>query len=125
MRDSEGEIKAAGGRVAAVGLGDTRYAEAFKAESGIEFPLLVDRRREAYRAVDLKSASLLHMVRGDNVAAGKRAMAAGHRQQKLGKHPLQLGGSFVFAPGNVDLFAHVSETFSDNAAVSDLIAALP
>jgi len=30
----------------------------------------------------------------------------------------------VFGPGDVDRFAHLSETFGDNAAVSEVLAAL-
>ncbi len=124
MRGHQDEIRAAGGSIAAVGLGDLHYATIFQRESGISFPLLVDGQRQAYRAADLRSASLLHLARRDNLAAGKRAAAGGHRQHRLGKNPMQLGGSFVFGPGDVDLFAHCSETFGDNAAPADLIAAL-
>jgi hypothetical protein len=42
----------------------------------------------------------------------------------LGQNPFQLGGSFVFGPGNVDRFAHISATFGDNASPATLIAAL-
>ena len=124
MRDHEDEIRKAGASIAAVGLGGRRYAAAFKEESGIAFPLLVDEDRQAYKAAGLKMASLLHLLRRDNAAARNRAQAAGHRQRRLGPDPFQLGGSFVFAPGNVDLWAHVSETFGDNAAPADLVAAL-
>ncbi len=110
--------------MAAVGLGDRRYASAFREETGIDFPLLVDEQQLAYRALGLKEGSMLHMLRRDNARAAKRAAAGGHRQQRLGKNPFQLGGSFVFGPGDVDLFAHVSETFGDNAPPADLIAAL-
>jgi hypothetical protein len=35
-----------------------------------------------------------------------------------------LGASFVFRPGNVHRYAHLSKTFGDNAQVSELLAAL-
>lgn len=124
MRDHEEEIRQAGASIAAVGLGDRRYAAAFQEETGIAFPLLVDEDRRAYRVAGLKAGSLLHLLRRDNAAARRRAAKAGHRQRRLGKDPFQLGGSFVFAPGDVDLYVHVSETFGDNAAPSDLLAAL-
>ncbi len=124
MRDHEEEIRRAGASIAAVGLGDLDYARAFRRESGITFPLLVDEKRRAYRAAGLKVGSPLHLLRRDNLGAGRRAVAAGHRQRRLGKNPFQLGGSFVFAPGDVDLFAHASETFGDNASPADLLAAL-
>lgn len=113
-----------GAAVAAVGLGDRSYASAFRADTGITFPLLVDERRQAYRAVGLKSAGLGHLLKVDNFRARSRAKSAGHAQHKLGKDPLQLGGSFVFAAGGGDLYAHVSETFGDNAPIEDLLAAL-
>jgi len=124
LRAHEEEFGAAGANLAAVGLGDPGYARAFREETGIRFPLLVDEKRQAYGAARLRKASLLHLLRRDNFAARKRASAAGHRQHKLGKDPLQLGGSFVFGPGNVDRFVHVSETFGDNASPDELLAAV-
>ncbi|HET9839821.1 MAG TPA: peroxiredoxin-like family protein [Candidatus Angelobacter sp.] len=124
MRDFEDEFHKKGARLAAVGLGDFSYAKFFRERTGIDFPLLVDEKREAYKAVSLKNANLLHLLRSDNMKARKRAAAAGHKQHRLGKDPFQLGGSFVFAPGNKDLFVHVSETFGDNASPKDILAAL-
>lgn len=124
MREHEQQFKQRGAKLVAVGLGDVSYARHFREQTGITFPLLIDDKREAYRAVALKKANLLHLLRGDNARARKRAKAIGVRQHHLGKDPLQLGGSFVFGPGNRDRFAHVSETFGDNANPADLLAAL-
>ncbi|MGA3091435.1 MAG: AhpC/TSA family protein [Terriglobales bacterium] len=125
LRDHEPAFEDKGVRLAAISLGDTRYAELFRQETGITFPLLVDAERQAYRAVGLRNGSLLHLLRRDNSAARKRAGSSGHRQHKLGKSPFQLGGSFVFAPGNLDLYMHISQTFGDTAAIADLLAAIP
>jgi hypothetical protein len=125
LREREKGFQLKGARIAAVGLGDMEYARLFRQDTGIDFPLLIDSDRIAYRAIDLRVGSLLHLLRADNRVARARAKTAGHRQHKLGKNPFQLGGSFIFAPGNVDLYAHVSETFGDNAPMTDLLAALP
>jgi peroxiredoxin Q/BCP len=125
LREKEDEFRKRGAGLAAIGLGDMNYARMFRDETGITFPLLVDSERRAYRAAGLDSANLLHLLRGDNAKARTRARAAGHRQHRLGAHPFQLGGSFVFGPGNVDQFAHVSRTFGDNAPVEALLAAIP
>jgi len=117
------EAEFAGVTLAVIGLGDRAYARAFRDEQGIAFPLLVDEKRVAYRAAGLGSGSLLHLLRRDNFRARARAKAGGHRQRKLGRNPFQLGGSFVFAPGDRVLFAHVSETFGDNAPVESLLEA--
>ena len=124
MREHQQEFRAKGANLAAIGLGDANYARLFREETGITLPLLIDAERKAYRAVELKKANLLHLLRSDNAAARKRAKAGGFQQKKLGENPFQLGGSFVFAPGNVDKFVHVSETFGDNAAMADLLAAI-
>ena len=124
MREFEPAFKEKGANIAAVGLGDTKYAGYFREKTKIDFPLLIDDQREAYKMIGLKQASLLHLLRGDNLQARKRAKAAGHKQHRLGKDPFQLGGSFVFAPGNKDLFVHVSETFGDNANPRDILAAI-
>ena len=124
MRAHEHEFRAAGARLAAIGLGDQIYAWSFRQATGITFPLLVDEDREAYRVAGLRTASILHVLRRDNFVARRRAREAGHRQYKLGQNPFQLGGSFVFGPGNVDRFAHLSRTFGDNAPMAALLAAL-
>ena len=100
------------------------YARLFRDESGITFPLLVDSERKAYNAAQLKSGNVFHIFRKDNSEARARAKAAGYRQHRMGKDPFQLGASFVFAPGNRDLFFHLNQTFSDNADPKQLLAAL-
>jgi hypothetical protein len=125
LHEYEQEFRDKGAALAAVGLGDSRYARAFREEAGITFPLLVDEQRKAYQAVELKSSNLFHLLRRDNARARALAKAAGHHQGKLGQNPFQLGGSFVFGPGDVDRFAHIGKTFGDNASPADLLAALP
>jgi len=124
LRANEQAFRDRGAALAAVGLGDREYARAFREEAGITFPLLVDEKREAYQALELKTANIFHVFRKDNSEARARAKAAGHSQRELGKNPFQLGGSFVFGPGNVDRFAHLSETFGDNAPITALLEAL-
>lgn len=124
MRAHEAEFRAKGASLAAIGLGDRNYARIFREDTGITFPLLIDEQRVAYKAAGLLSASVFHLLRSDNAAARKRAKAGGFKQTKLGRNPFQLGGSFVFGPGSVDRFAHVSQTFGDNAPVQDFLNAL-
>ena len=125
MREHEAEFKRKGARLAAIGLGDKNYARLFREETGITFPLLIDEERIAYLAAGLGVGSLLHIFRGDNMAARKSARAHGYRQHKLGKNPFQLGGTFIFSPGDRDIYAHVNKTFGDNPSMADLLAAIP
>ena len=127
MRDAEEEFRLKGANIAAIGLGGLDYARHFREETKIAFPLLIDEDSKVHKAAGLRKANLLHLLRSDNARARKRAKSAGHRQHNFVKdpfqleHPFQLGGSFVFGPGNVDRFAHISETFSDNATMDDLL----
>jgi|SRR5215472_1296671 len=124
LREHESDYKNAGSTLAAIGLGDMRYAQLFREETGIAFPLLVDAERRAYRAAKLNSANLFHIFRRDNGKARTIARAAGFRQHRLGKDPFQLGASFIFAPGNRDLFVHINQTFSDDADPRTLLGVL-
>ena len=124
MREHQAEFTEAGAQLAAIGLGDRTYAGIFREETGITFPLLIDEHRVAYRAAELKRANLLHLLRIDNANARTRARSGGHRQRRMGQNPFQLGGSFVFGPGNRDLYAHVSSTFGDNAPLAALLNAV-
>jgi hypothetical protein len=124
LREHESEFQKLGAKLAAIGLGDRNYAKLFREETGIAFPLLIDEERLAYRAAGLRSGNLLHILRRDNGRARARAKAGGYKQHRLGPNPFQLGASFIFAPGNVEVFRHISKTFGDNASPGDLLAAL-
>ncbi len=125
MRENQQEFQQRGANLAAIGLGDLRYARLFREETGITFPLLVDDGRMAYRALELPKTTFFGLFLHENFIARSRARAAGHRQHKLGKDPFQLGASFVFGPGNTDLFTHLSKFTGDNASMASLLAALP
>jgi hypothetical protein len=125
LREHQSEFDRKGAALAAIGLGDASYARAFRDETSIQFPLLIDEHREAYRALELKKGNLFQLFWKVNSLGRKRARAGGHRQHKMGKDPFQLGGSFVFGPKNVDHFVHISETFSDNALADVLLSAVP
>jgi hypothetical protein len=124
LREYETRFHDEGAQLAAVGLGDFTYANLFREETGITFPLLVDEKRIAYRAAGLKAANILHILRRDNANARARARLAGHRQHPAGQNPFQLGADFVFGPGNRDVYAYLSSTFGDNASPEMLLDAL-
>lgn len=124
MREHVSNFQEAGANLAAVGLGGVDYARKFREESGIQFPLLVDEHRLAYRAAGLGKGHLLHIFRADNSKARAGARAAGYKQHRTGRNPFQLGGSFVLGPGNVDVLLHVNRTFSDDAPPEELLAAV-
>ena len=124
MRAHQEEFTEAGAQLAAIGLGDRTYANTFREDAGVTFPLLIDEKRVAYQAAELKSVNLFHMLRSHNSKARARARLGGHRQHRFGQNPFQLGGSFVFGPGNRDVYTHLSRTFGDNAPIAELLSAV-
>jgi len=124
LRDHQQPFHEKHASLAAISLGDSHYARIFQEETKIDFPLLIDQHRQTYELANLRKANLLHLLRGDNFKSRKRARAAGHQQHQLGRDPFQLGGTFIFGPGNVDRFAHLSQTFGDNASPATLLATL-
>jgi len=124
LREHQQAFREKRASLAAISLGDSHYARIFQQETGIDFPLLIDENRLTYEIANLRSANIFHLLRSDNFKSRKRARAAGHHQHKLGRDPFQLGGTFIFGPGNIDRFAHLSQTFGDNASPATLLAAL-
>jgi len=124
LREHQQAFLAKNASLAAISLGDQNYARLFQQETGIDFPLLIDEHSQTYKLANLPKANLLHLLRSDNFQSRKRASSAGHHQHKLGRDPFQLGGTFIFGPGNIDRFAHLSQTFGDNASPQILLAAL-
>jgi len=88
--------------------GDFAYAKAFPGETGITFLKLADDKREAHRAMQVKSANLFHFCAKTISKRALEPRLRGHSQYSLGKKPFQPGRNFVFGPGDVDRFAAFS-----------------
>jgi len=124
LRDHASELRELGARIGAVGVGGAFYARAFREDAGIDFPLFVDEQLAAYRAAGLEKGKLWEALTPANTVARLKAFAAGHRYGKPGQDVTQLGGAFVLAPGDRDLFVHRARTFGDNAPIVDLVGAV-
>ena len=127
MRDRYEEFEAKRANVAAIGMGLTAMAADFKEKQSIPFALLIDRRRETHRALELKRGRLLDVIGPKQVARGVKAFLSGSGQGRPApkQDVLQLGGALVVAPGGDVLYRHVATGSGDNAPVDDLLQALP
>jgi hypothetical protein len=87
-----------------------RLAKSFSlGEIGTAFPLLVDQNREAHQAMEVKSAEFVLPFAQRQFRSVLEPRLPRPLRYSLRKNPFQLGGSFVFRPGDVDRFVHVSE----------------
>jgi hypothetical protein len=127
LRDRYEEFEAKRANVAAIGMGLTAMAADFKEKQRIPFPLLIDRRRETHRAMELGRGNLLEIVGPKQVARGIKAFVTGTSAGRPApkQDVLQLGGSLVVAAGGDVLYRHVATGSDDNAPVDHLLGALP
>ncbi len=126
LRDKYSEITATGADVVAVGTGNMMYAKSFVDDEKVPFAVLVDEDGDAAEVASLKGGAkaLAGMVSPSVLKAGNRARKAGHKQHKTGSRSLQLGATFVMAPGDTVLYEHLDKDFGDHAPLSDVMAAL-
>lgn len=123
MRGILPEIRRRGAELVVVGNGTRLFAEGFREELGIDFPLLVDPQLRSYRAAGLRRGRVeilspwlpLHAV---------RAFWNGYRQQGVQGDPWQLGGVFVLRAGGELVYQHRSREAGDHASAPDVLAAL-
>lgn len=124
MRSHQDEIEDAGAGIVAVGTGNQHFAAAFVRDESIRFPVLVDEDGEAAKAVKLTRTSALGLLKPSVVLGRRRAAAAGHAQKRLGARPMQLGATFVIAPGDSILYSHMDSDVADHAPVEEILSAL-
>lgn len=123
MRDKQSEFSARGARIVTISFGPAAKAPAWLEETRSAFPLLVDARRETYRAYGMRRS--LH---GSwNIATVRRyrqLMRDGHEWRGIQGDSLQLGGDVIVdADGTVRLL-HPSKSPTDRASPQSLLAAL-
>jgi hypothetical protein len=58
------------------------------------------------------------------LAAGFRSYAAGHRQDKAGRRPMQLGATIVMGPGDELLYEDFEDHAGDHADLDEVMASL-
>jgi prostamide/prostaglandin F2alpha synthase len=123
-RDRE-KFEAAGARLVVIGQGTPEQAAHFRESLKLDFPIYVDRRREAYEAAGAKVATFDELLGPRVVAKGAAAVAKlGVHQGKTVGHPAQLGGVLVVLPGDDIVYCHLAGDASDNPPNSEVLAAV-
>jgi hypothetical protein len=113
-----------GAGVTAIGTGGRRYAKAFIDDEQVQFPVLLDEDGNAAEIVGTGTIGITSLVKPSAIAAGFRSFAGGHRQQKSGRRPMQLGATIVMGPGDEVLYADFEDFAGDHAEIDEVIAAI-
>lgn len=123
MRDRLPEIRRRGAEVVAIGNGSAFFAQGFREELEIDFPVLLDPDLRAYRAAGLRRGRV-EILSPRLPLQALRALWQGHRQQGVQGDPWQLGGVFVIRAGGDLAYRHRSREAGDHPAMPDVLAAL-
>ena len=112
-------------RLAVIGQGTPEQARHFSETQQIDLELLVDRKREAYRAAGAKIATFAELLGPRIVARGaRRSLATGVRQGRTVGHSAQLGGVLVVMPDGSIPYAHLADDASDNPPNEEVLRAV-
>jgi hypothetical protein len=125
LRDHYQDFERAGANLLAIGMGVPEMAAHFRDAQGIPFPLLVDHKRQTYRALGIGRGSLIDVAGPRVWARGARSILTGRGQGVPRQDPLQLGGAIVVETGGRVRYVHRAKTSSDNPKPEELLEQLP
>jgi peroxiredoxin len=124
LQRDQAKFEAAGVRLAFVGMGTPAMAEDFRKQFKITLPILIDRKREAYRAAGTKVGGVTDLLGPKVVAKGLLATArTGVVQGRTRGNAAQLGGVLIVKPDGTIPYAHLAEDASDNPHNAKVLAA--
>jgi len=121
LRRHREEIEALGLRIAVVTFDDGPRARAYRAQSGLPWPLLLDERRELYRAYGMERASFLQVWGPRTWIAYGRGLLRGVRPGRPGRDTYQRGGDVLIDPRGVVRLHHVGRDPADRPAIEALL----
>jgi peroxiredoxin len=117
------ELKALDAEVLLVTFSSAEQARLWRRETGIEFPMLIDSERSAYRAYGLRS-SRWRAWQPRVWLRYARMMLNGWKWRGIRDDPHQLGGDFIVDASGALRFAYRSADPTDRPDVDTLLAVL-
>lgn len=124
MRDRYEEVRATGFDVVAIGMGRVDMADHFRKEFDIPFRLLVDHRRETYRALDIKRGTWWDVLGPHMWWDFTKRMLKGQGPKGVQADPLQLGGVAVIETDGTIRKIHRASDPADNLPIDELLTIL-
>jgi hypothetical protein len=109
--------------LAMVGMGTPEAAARFKDRYAPNVRLIVDRRKETYRAFGLKRGSVGEIVGPKVWLPGVKALATGQVVRRARQDPYQLGGAALVDTSGDVAYAYRAATSADHPSIDDLLAA--
>ena len=103
-------------------MGQVEMAAHFREAQDIPFPLIVDRKKETYRALEVTRGSLLDVAGPSVWLQALKNISKGHPPfQRPQQDALQLGATAIVKPGGDVFHLHRAKDSSDNYPVDEVI----
>lgn len=122
MREHREEFSRIGLKVIVVTFESDFFARTYEAESGLDWPLLVDREREAYRYYDMLRASFWDLWGPGSWLAYLRELGRGGKLRPASDDIHQRGGDVLIDPEGIVRLHHVGEGPADRPSVEEILA---
>ncbi len=124
LRHRYEDFRKAGAEVAVVSFAEVSILKRYANDLRLQFPLLSDPERTAYKAYGLLKGSVWSIFGPKTFWQYVRLMSRGRRFRGIQADPLQLGGDFVIDGEGIVRFAYRSEDPADRPSVERLLEAV-
>jgi len=96
-------------------------AQAYVTETGLKWPILIDRDRTLYHAYGMLRGSKWNVMGPRAMLAYARLLLRGRRMRRRAADHLQLGGDVLVDPEGIVRLHHVGNGPADRPAISKLL----
>jgi hypothetical protein len=122
LREHREQIERLGMRVAAVTFEAPHFAQAYVAQTGLPWPLLIDPERRLYRAYGMGRGGVWKILGPASWWAYLKMLFRGQRLHAPTDDVYQLGGDVLIDPGGIVRLHYVSRTPVDRPEVEAILA---
>ena len=124
MRQQQTELEALDVNVIVITFDVDFMARAYVADTGLDWPLLVDADRAVYKAYDMLHASFWDIWGPRSGWASLRALLDGEKLRAPGSDVNQRGGNVLVDPRGIVRLHHIGRGPADRPAVETLLEAV-
>lgn len=121
MRDHEADFSRLRIRIAVVTFENDYFARQYAAETGLDWPLLIDESRETYRYYSMLEASFLDLWGPGSWRVYLQELLKGAKLHKATNDIHQRGGDVLIDPDGVVRLHHIGRGPADRPSVEAIV----
>lgn len=121
MRDHESEFNSLNLQIAVITFENDYFARQYVAETGLQWPCLIDEKRETYRHYDMLEASFWDLWGPGSWLVYTRELLKGGKLHKPTDDVHQRGGDVLIDPEGIVRLHHVGSGPADRPSVESIL----